>query len=101
VVDGVILVATGGRTPKIALQRAKDALLQVNAKILGVVINRVNIHQADYNDYYYRYQYYYGEGAPKKELPYKVQREGNLFKEGELFREIKFSPVMANKRHGA
>jgi exopolysaccharide transport family protein len=71
VVDGVILVVSGGRTPKMALQRAKDALLQVNAKILGVVINRVNIHQADYNDYYYRYQYYYGEGAPKKELPYK------------------------------
>jgi succinoglycan biosynthesis transport protein ExoP len=74
VVDGVMLVVTGGRTPKIALQRARDALLQVNAKILGVVINRVNIHQADYNDYYYRYQYYYGEGAPKKELPYKSAR---------------------------
>jgi polysaccharide biosynthesis transport protein len=77
VVDGVMLVVTGGRTPKIALQRAKDALLQVNAKILGVVINRVNIHQADYNDYYYRYYYYYGEGAPKKELPYKSNRREN------------------------
>ena len=82
VVDGVILVATGGRTPKIALQRAKDALLQVNAKILGVVINRVNIHQADYNDYYYRYQYYYGEGAPKKELPYKSSGRETSSKRG-------------------
>jgi len=44
VVDGVMLVVTGGKTPRIALQRAKEALLQVNAKILGVVINRVNIH---------------------------------------------------------
>lgn len=69
-VDGVILVVLGGRTQKVALQRAKEALQQGNGKILGVVINRVNIYQTDYNDYYYRYNYYYGEGDKKKELPY-------------------------------
>jgi Mrp family chromosome partitioning ATPase len=53
-----------------ALQRAKDALFQVNAKILGVVINRVNIHHSEYSDYYYRYYYYYGEAREKKKLPY-------------------------------
>jgi Mrp family chromosome partitioning ATPase len=74
VVDGVMLVVTGGKTPRMALQRAKEALLQVNAKILGVVINRVNIHHGEYSDYYYRYQYYYGEGTKKKELPYKSRR---------------------------
>ena len=69
-VDGVILVVLSGKTPRMALQRAKDALLQVNAKILGVVINRVNIHHSEYSDYYYRYYYYYGESGKKKELPY-------------------------------
>ena len=69
-VDGVILVVLSGKTPRMALQRAKDALLQVNAKILGVVINRVNIHNSEYSDYYYRYYYYYGESGKKKELPY-------------------------------
>jgi capsular exopolysaccharide synthesis family protein len=76
-VDGVMLVVTAGKTSRIALQRAKEALLQVNAKILGVVINRVNIHHGEYSDYYYRYQYYYGEGANKKELPYKSKRGGS------------------------
>mgnify|MGYP001594153275 FL=1 len=71
-VDGVILVALGGRTSRETLQRAKEALYQVNAKILGVVINRVNIHRSDYGYYYYRYHSYYGKGEKKgrKELPY-------------------------------
>jgi succinoglycan biosynthesis transport protein ExoP len=70
VVDGVILVVLSGKTSRIALQHAKDALFQVNAKILGVVLNRVNILHSEYSDYYYRYYYYYGESGKKKELPY-------------------------------
>ncbi len=75
-VDGMILVAVGGKTPRETLQRAKDLLLQVNAKILGVVINRVNIERSEYGYYYYRYHYYYGkEGKKKKELPYLTDEE--------------------------
>jgi len=69
-VDGIILVVQGGKTPIETLQRAKDALNQVNAKILGVVINRVDIGRNEYGYYYYRYHYYYGENGKKKELPY-------------------------------
>ena len=72
-VDGVVLVATGGKTLKESLQRAKDSLLQVNARILGVVVNRVNIHQSEYNDYYCRYQYY-NRDERTKELPYHTHR---------------------------
>ena len=68
-VDGVVLVALGGKTPRETLQRAKEALLQVNAKVLGVVINRINIQRGDYGDYYYRYHYYYGKEGKKRELP--------------------------------
>jgi Mrp family chromosome partitioning ATPase len=75
-VDGVILVVSGGRTPRDTLQRAKEVLLQVNAKILGVVINRVDIQRGEYGYYYYRYHYYYGkEGKKKKELPYTKEDE--------------------------
>ncbi len=70
VVDGLILVVVGGKTPRETLQQAKEALHQVNAKILGVVINRINIHRSDYGYYYYRYHYYYGKEGKKKELPY-------------------------------
>jgi len=75
-VDGLILVAVGGKTPRETLQRAKDLLLQVNAKILGVVINRVNIERSEYGYYYYRYHYYYGkEGKEKKKIPYLSEEE--------------------------
>jgi capsular exopolysaccharide synthesis family protein len=75
-VDGVILVVLGGKTPKETLQHAKEALYQINAKILGVVINRVNINRSDYGTYYYRYHSYYGgEKKGRKKLPYISEGE--------------------------
>jgi capsular exopolysaccharide synthesis family protein len=74
-VDGVILVVLGGKTPRETLQRAKEVLHQVNAKILGVIINRVDIHRGEYGYYYYRYHYYYGKGGKKKELPYSSEED--------------------------
>jgi polysaccharide biosynthesis transport protein len=65
-VEGVILVVTAGKTPKETLLHAKEQLQQVNAKILGVVINRVDIRRSDYGYYYYRYHYYYGAKDGKK-----------------------------------
>jgi succinoglycan biosynthesis transport protein ExoP len=69
-VDGVILVILFGKTQRMVLQRAKDGLLNANAKILGVVINRVNMDLDGYRDYYGPYHYYYGEEGRRKELPY-------------------------------
>ena len=67
-VDGVILVILFGKTQKIVLQRAKDGLLHADAKILGVVINRVDMDLNGYRDYYGPYHYYYGEEVKRKEL---------------------------------
>ena len=41
--DCVILVARSGQTPKAALRRASDLLLQVNAHVMGVVLNAFNV----------------------------------------------------------
>jgi len=76
-VDGILLVVSGGKTPRETLQQAKDALSQVNAKILGVVINQVDIGRSDYAYYYYRYHYYYGEEGKKKKLPYASDKASN------------------------
>jgi len=73
-VDGVILTALGGKTPRETLQRAKEVLQQVNSKIIGVVINRVDIRRSDYGYYYYRYHSYYGKEG-KKEIPYVSEEE--------------------------
>lgn len=74
-VDGIILVVQGGKTPLETLQRSRDNLLQVNAKILGVVINRVDIGRSHYGYYYYRYHYYYGKNGKKKEIPHELDGE--------------------------
>src|SRR5712692_10243321 len=51
--DRVILVARSGQTTKPALRRACGLLLQVNAKVMGIVLNALNLHSAD--GYYYSY----------------------------------------------
>jgi capsular exopolysaccharide synthesis family protein len=69
-VDGVIMVVIGGKTPRDTLERSKEVLLQVDAKILGVVINRAKVNGGDYGSYYHRYYYYYGkEKKGKEEFP--------------------------------
>jgi capsular exopolysaccharide synthesis family protein len=59
-VDGVMLVA-GAQTPKRNIQRACQRLEFVGAKVLGVVLNRVNIHEPGHNEflsYYVSYGQY-------------------------------------------
>jgi len=55
--DGVILVIHANECSRKVVQRSRQALLDVGAKVLGVVLNRVNLRSADY---YYNYQYYSG-----------------------------------------
>jgi capsular exopolysaccharide synthesis family protein len=60
-VDGVILVVHGGKTNKNAISRASVHLQQVGAKVLGTLINNVNVESPEYSYYYnqyYDYQYY-------------------------------------------
>jgi succinoglycan biosynthesis transport protein ExoP len=73
-VSGVILTVLGGKTPREALQRAKEALQQTNTRILGVVINRVDIRRSD-GYYYYQYHSYYGNGGEKKRI-HQLSGEG-------------------------
>ncbi|SKA88654.1 capsular exopolysaccharide family [Caloramator quimbayensis] len=62
--DGVILVVSSGEANKEAAIRAKELLLNVNAKILGVVLNKLDI--ASKGGYGYRYYYYYSEDEGKR-----------------------------------
>jgi len=48
--DGVVLVA-GAHTSKQDVRRATDLLSSVGANVLGVVLNRVDVHSADYKQY--------------------------------------------------
>lgn len=60
-VDGVILVVHGGKSTRDVLQRARQELLTVGAKIFGVVLNNVDLRRDGYDNYYY-HRYYSGYG---------------------------------------
>jgi capsular exopolysaccharide synthesis family protein len=51
--DRIILVARAGKTTKAALRRACGVLLHVNARVMGIVLNALDL-RAD-NSYYYTY----------------------------------------------
>jgi len=53
--DAIVLVIRSGHTTKQALRRARDILMQVNAKVSGVLLNAVDLSSPDYY-YYYEYQ---------------------------------------------
>ena len=54
-VDAIILVIRANKTTKQALRRSRDILMQVNARITGVLLNAVDLTSPDYY-YYYEYQ---------------------------------------------
>lgn len=63
ITDGVLMVVKAGHTTKDMLAQAKRRLADVNANVLGVVLNDLDIEKRqygyDYYRYYHRYGYYY------------------------------------------
>jgi polysaccharide biosynthesis transport protein len=67
-VDAVIMVVRSGQTTKDAVRRTRDTLYQVNARIMGIVMNAVDLRSPDLYYYYYyskRGNGYYNEGASR------------------------------------
>jgi Mrp family chromosome partitioning ATPase len=56
--DGVILVVDPRQTKRGAIKHAIEQLRQVNANLLGVVLNNVKVGRSHY---YYNRDYYYGK----------------------------------------
>ena len=68
-VDGVLIVVKSGQTHRGVLIRGIELLNNVNARILGALLNdvsRENTYGSYQYYYYYHYYYYYGEGGGKK-----------------------------------
>ncbi len=66
-VDGVVLVARSGSTRREMIARAVDLLRGVNANLLGVVLNAIDVEGRRRGGYYYYYYRHYGEyyGQPE------------------------------------
>ena len=66
-VSGVILVSTLGKTHRQALRLFRRSLVNINARLLGTIVNRLNVQSrfGGYYSKYYKYYYHsyaYGEG---------------------------------------
>jgi succinoglycan biosynthesis transport protein ExoP len=62
-VDGVLMVVHGGKTSRHVARRARQLLLDIGAKICGVVLNNITLHSQDY----YYYQHYYKSSSYNQE----------------------------------
>lgn len=62
--DGYVLVISSGKTERQAAIKAKDLLDKVNAKVLGVVLNRVDA-KSKKSGYGYYYSYYDSDNEKK------------------------------------
>jgi polysaccharide biosynthesis transport protein len=64
--DAVVMVVRSGATTKDAVRRTRDTLYQVNARIMGIVMNAVDLRSPDLYYYYYyskRGNGYYNDGS--------------------------------------
>lgn len=71
--DGCLLVIASGEADKEAAIKAKKLLENVNAKIIGVVLNKLERPGRGYYQYYYHYYY----GSDNKKV--KVKKKGRMF----------------------
>jgi polysaccharide biosynthesis transport protein len=74
--DGVVLVA-GAETPKQSVRRASERLSFAGANVLGVVLNRVDIHHPDYREYS-RYYFSYEKNQEKSVVDSDDQRGAEI-----------------------
>jgi succinoglycan biosynthesis transport protein ExoP len=72
IVDGVILVIRGGDTTREAIIRSKHLLNSARARIIGTMLNNVDMHACDH--YYSRYFYDYAIEGVDEEEPTDIHR---------------------------
>jgi Mrp family chromosome partitioning ATPase len=78
-VEGIALVVLSHGTDRRALARAKTLLTNVNANILGAILNRIDLNGIGSSyDYYYHYHYYSDDGqkVKKRKLWNLLNRKG-------------------------
>ncbi|MCH8477940.1 MAG: polysaccharide biosynthesis tyrosine autokinase [Wenzhouxiangella sp.] len=80
-VDGVIMVVAAGKTTKDSIKTGIRRLMQVQAPMLGTVINQVDMDSPDYAYYSSYYYNYYSDPEPspeevKEESPRAIGQPG-------------------------
>ena len=74
-VDGVVMVIKDGQTNRDAVLRCYNLLKNIPNRLLGAVLNGVNVNGFYGYGYYYYYQYsYYGKENPPKKRRFKREK---------------------------
>ena len=58
-VDGVLLVVHAGKTSRQVVKRTRQMLLEIGAKVIGVVLNKIDTRSQNYYYYHRHYKDYY------------------------------------------
>jgi capsular exopolysaccharide synthesis family protein len=62
-VDGVLLVVHAGKTSRQVVRRTRQMLQEIGAKVIGVVLNKIDMHSQDYHyQQHYKRYYQHAEG---------------------------------------
>lgn len=72
-VDGVVVVIDAQATSGVAVRRMLEAMVQVNAPLVGAVLNRVDERR---RSYYYTYGYYHAHTQADAAQPALIQANG-------------------------
>ncbi len=102
--DAIVLVIRSGQTTKQALRRSRDILMQVNAKVSGVLLNAVDLSSPDYY-YYYEYQgkyarYYHDDASHDDEDDDGDRGERRGFAQQRVVRNLGFFAAIPGREHG-
>jgi len=76
--DGVLLITWGGKTHKRLIEKARDELKKYNIRLLGVVLNKVNMKKSGYGYYSYDSYNYQSGYKPGYKMTKKVERKGGV-----------------------
>ena len=96
-VDGVMLVVNSQTTHYKAIQDAAARLDRVRAKVLGVVLNKVDAQSREYAEYYRRYRAYYRQSGANEEVVSVVDPK----KRGESVSHGRTSPTKNGRKSPA
>jgi capsular exopolysaccharide synthesis family protein len=72
VVDSVIMVVRHNYTPRETARLSRQSLKQVNADMIGIILNQAAFHKRGYGGYYYyykKYHHYYYSSNKEKDNP--------------------------------
>ena len=98
-VQGVLLVVEMARTRTEMCRRAVEALRQVEAKLLGVIMNKISKQRGSYYYYYYYHYYDSGDGEKTVRKRRRSQRPLHRFFPLNLFKRAS-KPTVASPQAG-